>query len=175
TVRGLPDSAAGSGDEESLGRTRNTGNIGDAALEVGRSDGAPAKAGQGEGIECLRLGGDRDARQGDAREDWNDTETMHTHSQGWDELEWKRYSYGTSAGSVEPPPTNGEILGLASEDSPRVLGQSLTAEPTCHYWRVYSDVPYCPATGDTPGPPRCHCPLVCTGQQETHPCAVFSS
>jgi len=34
---------------------------------------------------------------------------VHTHSQGWDELEWKRYCYGVSWGSVEMGAASREV------------------------------------------------------------------
>ena len=81
-VGGLPDAAAGGGDEEGLRWAGNAGDIGDAPLEVCRSDGSPAEAGECERIERLCLSGDRDAREGDTGEEGKDSETMHTHSQG---------------------------------------------------------------------------------------------
>src|SRR5690348_5001529 len=102
-IGGLPDAAAGGSDEEGLRRARDAGNVCHAPFEVGWTDGSPAEAGECEGIESLCLCRDRNAREGDAGEEWKEPGTMHTHSQGVGRMEWKRYSYGASPGSVEAP------------------------------------------------------------------------
>src|SRR5438093_4207000 len=53
----LPDPTTRGGDEDGLGWARNADDVGNASLEVRRTDGSPAETGEGERIEGLRLGG----------------------------------------------------------------------------------------------------------------------
>ena len=62
-IRSLPDAAAGRREEQGLGRTWNTNDVGRATFEVRGPDGAPAQAGDRRRVDVLRRCGGRDSKK----------------------------------------------------------------------------------------------------------------